>query len=217
MQTNNNYASFWIRALASIIDILISLTGTLLAVWLLSISSIDIYAFIPSMLWTILYIFLIQALLFFFLVPYLISLFGGAFGKLITQLEIVTPREQTYQTLTYKQALFREYIAKIASASLLGVGYFWIFKTSERQAWHDMLANTYVIKKNNLGVLFGLIAAVVLIGFQVLLVTVTVNNFSTNTQLQENFKTMIDTIEKSLPDSEPDVAIPENVENLETM
>jgi uncharacterized RDD family membrane protein YckC len=34
----------------------------------------------------------------------------------------------------------------IFSVAVLGLGFFWIARDPERQAWHDKIAGTYVVK-----------------------------------------------------------------------
>jgi uncharacterized RDD family membrane protein YckC len=67
---------------------------------------------------------------------------GTTVGGLIAQLRLVrvdgTP-------LRFSDALVRG-LAGIFSVAVLGLGFFWIARDPERQAWHDRIAGTYVVK-----------------------------------------------------------------------
>ena len=155
--SQTNYAGFWIRWFAQAVDTLIWLTDFFVPLYLLSMfGSNSIDSFVPGFLWFLLYVLFAGGLVKFFLHPYLISKIGGGLGKLVCGLEITN---QDGSRLTYKNALFREFIAKIASNALLGYGYYAIFKHPQKQAWHDSLAGTYVIKKYN-GFLSGLMVMI---------------------------------------------------------
>jgi len=47
--------------------------------------------------------------------------------------------------LRFSDALVRG-LAGIFSVAVLGLGFFWIARDPERQAWHDRIAGTYVVK-----------------------------------------------------------------------
>ena len=67
---------------------------------------------------------------------------GTTVGGIICQLRVVrtdgTPLRVT-------EALVRA-LSSIFSIAVLGLGYFWILGDAERQAWHDKIAGTYVVK-----------------------------------------------------------------------
>ena len=46
--------------------------------------------------------------------------------------------------LRFVDALVRG-IASLFSVAVVGLGFFWILKDEERQAWHDLIAGTYVV------------------------------------------------------------------------
>jgi hypothetical protein len=43
-----------------------------------------------------------------------------------------------------------------------GLGYYWMYKNPQKQAWHDSLAGTYVVKKHS-GFFTGLMVLILLI------------------------------------------------------
>ena len=67
---------------------------------------------------------------------------GTTVGGIICQLRVVrvdgTP-------LRFVDALVRG-LSSIFSLAVLGLGCLWILKDPERQAWHDKIAGTYVVK-----------------------------------------------------------------------
>jgi uncharacterized RDD family membrane protein YckC len=67
---------------------------------------------------------------------------GTTVGGIICQLRVVrvdgTP-------LRFVDALVRG-LAAIFSLAVVGLGMFWILRDPERQAWHDRIAGTYVVK-----------------------------------------------------------------------
>lgn len=139
-------AGFLIRGLAS-------LTGSLL--WQLVVTGTFVYLTLqddwstPTAIAKAVVLLLIATILLpigkFLVNPFLISKFGGDVGKLLWGLAIV---KEDDLHLTFKGALFREYVAKIASKGSMGLGYLWIFKDAEKRAWHDLLSGTHVVRKN---------------------------------------------------------------------
>jgi uncharacterized RDD family membrane protein YckC len=51
----------------------------------------------------------------------------------------------------YGKAIVREFLGKILSSIVLSLGYLWVIWDKEKQAWHDKIAGTYVIQKQELG------------------------------------------------------------------
>jgi uncharacterized RDD family membrane protein YckC len=194
-----NYAGFWLRWFAQGVDALIWLTNFFAALYVLSVfGSANVEAFIPGLLWFLLYVVFCAGLLKFFIHPYLISKTGAGFGKLACGLQIT---RLDGSRLTYKNALFREYIAKIASNALLGLGYYWIFRTPQKQGWHDSLAETYVVKKHN-GLLTGIMVAIVFLAINGGLAYKTFDNYKNNLSLQYDIITLSTQIQQDLNKAE---------------
>lgn len=223
------YAGFWLRYFAQLIDICIWSLNFFVPLYLLStFGTANIQTFIPSFLWFLLYALVAGGLIKFFAHPWLISKIGGGLGKLVCGLEITNTDGSR---LTFKNALFREVIAKIASNALLGYGYYAIFKDPHKQAWHDSLAGTYVVKKHN-GFFVGLMVLVLFLAIIAGLSYKSYDNFknaktlqydvmTTVTQIQQDFtnyqeestkpKTPTDEIDTTYIESMPDY---KNYENM---
>lgn len=195
MDNNKQYAGFWIRWFAQAVDIVIWSLNFFVPLYLLSaFGSSSVETFIPSLLWFLLYVILCAGLLKFFVHPFLISKIGAGFGKLAYGLQIV---RLDGSPLTYKNALFREFIAKIASNALLGLGYYWIYKNPQKQAWHDSLAGTYVVKKHN-GFFAGLMVLILFLAINAGLAYKTFDNFRNNKTLQYDTATLVTQIQQDL-------------------
>jgi uncharacterized RDD family membrane protein YckC len=67
---------------------------------------------------------------------------GTTVGGIICQLRVV---RVDGRPLRFADALVRG-LSAIFSVIVVGLGFFWILKDPERQAWHDRIAGTYVVK-----------------------------------------------------------------------
>jgi len=67
---------------------------------------------------------------------------GTTVGGIICQLRVV---RVDGAPLRFADALVRG-LSSIFSLAVLGLGGLWILKDPERQAWHDKIAGTYVVK-----------------------------------------------------------------------
>ena len=198
--TNNqlDYAGFWLRYLAQMVDSAIWSLNFFAPLYLLSaFGTSNVEVFIPALLWFILYALFAGPLVKFIAHPWLISHTGAGLGKLVCGLEIIN---HTESRLTFKNALFREYIAKIASNGLLGLGYYWIFKTPQKQGWHDGLAGTYVVKKHN-GALTGLMALIIMLAVIFGLGYKTFDNFRNAKTLQYDIVTLVTQIQQDFTET----------------
>lgn len=135
------YAGFWIRVGASLIDLIIMI----------------IVITIPlSFIYGEEYWFGEQLFLGFwdgllnYVVPFVATIwfwlhFYGTPGKMATKLNIVDAK--TGNKLSLGQAIGR-YFAYIPSLLPLGLGIIWVGIDKKKQGWHDKLAGTVVIKTN---------------------------------------------------------------------
>ena len=135
------YAGFWVRFGAGIIDtiiltIVIGVPLTLIYGAEYWTSNTFIYGFWDFFLW---YIFPVVATVWFWL------RFFGTPGKMALKLKVVDAR--TGNRLSLRQSVGR-YFAYILSAIPLGLGFIWVGIDRKKQGWHDKLANTVVIKTN---------------------------------------------------------------------
>lgn len=64
-------------------------------------------------------------------------------GKLIFSLKVLD--EETGQTLTLKQSVIR-YLGYVVCTFSLFIGFFWIGFDAKKQGWHDKMAKTVVVK-----------------------------------------------------------------------
>ena len=135
------YAGFWIRVGATLIDLVIMII-------VLSVPLSFIYEeeyWLGEQLihgfWHVLlgYVVPIVATIWFWLK------FLGTPGKMATNLKIVDAK--TGNKLTLGQAIGR-YFAYIPAILPLGLGIIWVGIDKKKQGWHDKLAGTVVIKSN---------------------------------------------------------------------
>jgi uncharacterized RDD family membrane protein YckC len=70
------------------------------------------------------------------------AVFGQTIGKMITGIRVV---RTSGRPVSFSSAIIR-FLAYIPSGVLLFAGFFWILWDPERQGWHDMLADTVVIR-----------------------------------------------------------------------
>lgn len=72
----------------------------------------------------------------------LVTMYGATFGKMLLHIKVVSTN---YQKVSFVQVLKRETIGRILSGLVLNLGYLWAAIDDKKQAWHDKIANTYVI------------------------------------------------------------------------
>jgi signal peptidase I len=71
---------------------------------------------------------------------------GQTPGKKIRGLKVV---DLNYGPVSFQHAFLRESVGRIVSKFVFFVGYLWILISGKRQAWHDIIAKTYVVKLND--------------------------------------------------------------------
>jgi uncharacterized RDD family membrane protein YckC len=144
--TENKYASFKIRFIASLLDFAVS-------VLLWSFGAIYI-ANQPTLPKAVSAAFVVILIVFNPIMMFSSILFthflGGTPGKLMTGLRVVGENEKP---LSFKRILFRQTIGYSFSWILFGLGYFAIIKDPKKQAWHDKTVGSVVTAKNNLFVI----------------------------------------------------------------
>jgi len=139
MDTNNfEYAGFWIRLGAVLIDGIILLMITLpLTYFFYGDELLSNEAVIKGP----------ADLMINYLLPFAATIFFWKYksatpGKMILKLKVVDA--STQEALSTWQAVGR-YFAYIVSAIPLFLGYIWVAFDSKKQAWHDKLAGSIVI------------------------------------------------------------------------
>jgi uncharacterized RDD family membrane protein YckC len=162
----NNIATPVQRFIAFIVDVLICITIIYLTVLFITFQSTT-----PNLLnavfLSIIFLLLIYPLVSMFVVSFMTSKFGGDPGKILSGLAIINSKNQLIST---KRAFFRQYIAKSFSGLFFGLGYLWIIHDPKQQAWHDQMADTFVINKYPKTKIIGVISACLLLALQVFLI-----------------------------------------------
>jgi len=159
---NTNYAGFWRRFVAYIIDYIIIYTvQSFLVVPVLGIIGLDLFnktsqggdmssSDAISMVMTVIaaasalfvLVFILQVLYYSFMEA---SKYQGTVGKIALGL-IVT--DAAGNKLDFTKALVRN-LSKIISSIILGIGYIMAGFTDKKQALHDMIAGTLVVRKSS--------------------------------------------------------------------
>ncbi len=138
------YAGFWVRMGATIIDSLLELL--IIVPLLISIYGWDYYTaekanFIAGPAdFLISWVFPIVAVVWFWVK------LQATPGKMAVSLKVVDAR--TGNALSVGQAISR-YCAYFVSTIPLGLGFIWIAFDSKKQGWHDKLAGTVVIRTHS--------------------------------------------------------------------
>ncbi|CAN5145380.1 hypothetical protein BH09BAC6_BH09BAC6_16110 [soil metagenome] len=140
--TEVNLASFWWRLLAYGIDTIILTVGFLFAVYFLNIDVATVNSKKDENL-------LLFQLAAFGIVILYHSIFEatplrGSLGKKIIGLAVV---DANGKRLSLPKALLRN-VSRVVSTLPLWIGYFAVLWTDHRQAWHDQIAKTYIIKRD---------------------------------------------------------------------
>jgi len=132
--TNENYGGFWIRFLAYIVDGLIVGIGFFLIVMLLSVMGLELIA--PELI-----LFVVGLLYFAFMQA---SPRQATYGKSLVGLKVTG---YGGERISFARALARE-VAKILSSLTLLIGFIIAGFTKRKQALHDFIASTYVVRTN---------------------------------------------------------------------
>lgn len=69
--------------------------------------------------------------------------YGQSLGKMVTGIKVLTVEGDR---LTWGTAILRSATALVLSRQILYLGYIWAFFQPQHQAWHDMIARTFVVK-----------------------------------------------------------------------
>lgn len=140
------YAGFWVRTGASIVDgILVMIITLPILVLIYGESYINgtNYGFIAGPAdFLISWIFPAAAVILFWLKK------QATPGKMAVKVRVVDAH--TGKTLTVGQSIGR-YLGYFAAAIPLGLGLLWVAFDSKKQGWHDKLAGTVVIRSKNFG------------------------------------------------------------------
>ncbi len=136
---NKQYAGFWIRVVASLIDTIL----------LIGLTAIPITLIYGAAYWEgEQYFYGIWDILINYLAPFiLVTWFWVRFyatpGKMLLNLKVLDA--ETGEGLTVMQAIGR-YFAYFVSIIPLFLGLFWVGFDKKKQGWHDKLAGTVVVR-----------------------------------------------------------------------
>lgn len=138
-----NYAGFWLRTLAWLIDTIIMLPFILFAVYL--IYGDAYFAYTEEMrfsygFWDIFFNYIVPCVysLFFWL------RFGGTPGKLLLGLKIVDA--QSGGKISLRQGVLR-YLGYFVAMIPLCIGLVWVAFDKRKQGWHDKIGETVVVRR----------------------------------------------------------------------
>ncbi len=139
MSTQYEYAGFWIRTGASIIDSLIT-AFVLFPIIYVFYGDLNRMQEMPNISFEV----LVQ-----YLLPLLYSVLfwiymGGTPGKRLFRLKVLDAA--TGHNLTLGQAIIR-YLGYIPSTLVLLMGFFWVAFDAKKQGWHDKMAQTVVVRE----------------------------------------------------------------------
>lgn len=70
--------------------------------------------------------------------------YGATLGKMLVRIRVIS---ENNEPLSWGQVLLRELFGKQISATLLYIGHFYAFVSPRKQAFHDLVARTLVVKK----------------------------------------------------------------------
>jgi uncharacterized RDD family membrane protein YckC len=129
-----NYAGFWRRFVASIVDSILLTTIYNLLTWLVwpdSWKANSLFLFATTTIFTWLYYSLLES-----------SVKQGTLGKVVLGLKVIDYKNQR---ISFARATGR-YFSKFISAAILMIGFIMVAFTAKKQGLHDMIAGTLVIK-----------------------------------------------------------------------
>ncbi len=182
-----NLASPGLRLIGWFIDLMFWLLIILFFVLLL-VSQTQLEMLMDNILLTIVTLFILLPLLVPFVNSFLITIFGGSIGNILTQTRIV---DKNGKNISYWKGFFRNYLGYMVSAMLFWLGFIWAFIDKERRTWHDMMADTWVVTRNKSGILIGSIS---LIGI-IILNSILISNIYTNAYQNRMFyKDIVDEV-----------------------
>lgn len=79
-----------------------------------------------------------------FNMTYLVGKRGQSLGRKVWGLKVV---DGAGEPIGFLRALFRNLFAMFVSAPLLYLGFLWVLWDQHKQAWHDKVSRTYVLKR----------------------------------------------------------------------
>ncbi len=142
------YAGFWIRLCAVLIDsffmfiITVGLVLLVMVTGVIDVSNLPQTEETSSAVALVLQLF-VQIFWFVFMIVCWVK-WGGTPGKRLLKLKVLDA--ETGRNLTVGKAILRS-IGYVASSVLLCLGYIWVAFDAKKQGWHDKIASTVVVKE----------------------------------------------------------------------
>lgn len=209
MDKNTKLASGLLRFLSILVDIMVWFLLFLLVLVVIS-TSFDLYILLDSLLYGLIVVIALTTFGVPIINSYMISKFGGSFGKLLTGTRIVKEDDGTY--LNFKTAFLRNHIGYAVSSLMLGLGFIWLFVDEKRQAWHDMMVQSLVVVVSRKAYVLAILSVLLLIMLNVFVANKVYTNIMMNqglyTGIFEDIKSEVETIkENELPMPEDDLEL----------
>jgi uncharacterized RDD family membrane protein YckC len=128
---DQKYAGFWVRFVAVFIDgVILGVVGAILMAVLKPLFGENMQGLVQLALAIGYYVFYQQNK-------------GQTLGKKVMKLKVVDSSGKTPPVMTF---FLREIIGKFVSAIILGIGYLMVVWDPKKQALHDKIAGTYVVR-----------------------------------------------------------------------
>ena len=198
MDKNTKLASGLLRILSAIIDIMAWFLLFLLVLVMIS-TSLDLYSLLDSLLYGLIITIVVTTFGAPIINSYMISKFGGGFGKLLTGTRIVKEDDGTF--LDFKMAFLRNHIGYAVSSLMLGLGFLWIFVDEKKQSWHDMMVSSLVVVRSKQAYLMAILSVFFLIMLNVFIANKVYTNTMVNrelyTRIFEDIKSEVETIKEN--------------------
>ena len=141
-----NYAGFWIRLLAFLVDDFIIIAIFLMMVPFVRLPLTQLMANLDQESITILsgLADLIGGSIILLYLVLFTGLKGATPGKMVFGLKVVKVDGSPVDITT---AVLREFVGKAVSIIVLYIGFIWVAFDAKKQGWHDKIAGTVVIKR----------------------------------------------------------------------
>ncbi len=130
--------SFWKRLMAFIIDEVLLFIGLFILFFILETAGVKSGGVEKIIFWILSIVYNVIFL----------QKWGATIGKKLLKLRVVNT---DYQPVAVGQILLRESVGKIYSSLLFNLGFLYVLKHPQRQAWHDKIAKTYVVEVDSNG------------------------------------------------------------------
>lgn len=144
--TSVQYAGFWGRFLAGLIDVVIlSIFGFVVGFvigLIFGLAGMSSNTSLVSTVKSILNLFL-YAISFFYYI-YFIGAKGQTPGKMIMKIKVVKALDNSVPG--FLSAFLREFVGKFLSSIVILLGHLWMLWDPKKQTWHDKIAGTIVVK-----------------------------------------------------------------------